>query len=75
LKEREPEEIEQKSEEIEKEELFQEIEEPKEQEGKKNIFVAILGRGNEKWLLYNKEKIPFDDREVVQELLNSIKLE
>ena len=40
LKEREPEEIEQKSEEIEKEELFQEIEEPKEQEGKKNIFVA-----------------------------------
>lgn len=38
-------------------------------------FVAILGRGNEKWLLYNKEKIPFDDREVVQELLNSIKLE
>ncbi|NMB92195.1 MAG: hypothetical protein GYA31_01035 [Parcubacteria group bacterium] len=35
----------------------------------KNDLVIILGRGNEKLMYYKNKAVPFDDREVVQDIL------
>jgi len=39
-----------------------------EQEGEE--VVVILGKGDENYQIIYDEKLPFDDREVVRELLN-----
>ncbi len=39
------------------------------QKAKKNDIILILGRGNEKKMNYGDRLVPFDDREVVREIL------
>ena len=38
----------------------------------KNDIVIIAGKGHEMYQEVNKEKIPFDERQIVQEIINGL---
>lgn len=38
----------------------------------KNDIVIIAGKGHEMYQEINKEKIPFDEREIVKEIVNEV---
>ena len=37
----------------------------------KNDILILAGKGHEKYILINEEKIPFDENKIVQECINN----